>query len=340
MKMLTQHNPQTNDPGSLLDIIKEIEAKSGDYDCIYRGEPECYEKVSSVLYREYAHIGTESLDLEAIQRKILNEAKKHSYAIDDSEILIEIQHYGGGTNLIDFTTDYLIALFFACDGAFGKDGRIILQKTEIIKDLIKHPRNPRHRVKAQKTVFVIPPSGFIEPHKDDIIIIPAALKQPLLQHLRKHHGISTETIYNDLYSFIKNQNIHRSAYVAFYSGFTLQNTGNKSEIPDERQTAYEKAIAYYTEALKQKPDLLEAYVNRGVIYDTIDEVDKAIENYNITIQLDPNYTDAYYNRGFDYFLKDDLDLALVDFSKVIELNPEYAAAYKFSRFPLFYQRQF
>ena len=35
----------------------------------------------------------------------------------DFEILTELQHYGGKTNLIDFTTDYLIALFFACDGS-------------------------------------------------------------------------------------------------------------------------------------------------------------------------------------------------------------------------------
>ena len=327
MKMLTQHNPQTSDSSSLSDIIKEIETKSGHYDCIYRGEPECYDKVSSVLYREYAHIGTESLDLEAIQRKILNEAKKHTYAIDDSEILIEIQHYGGRTNLIDFTTNHLIALFFACDGAFDKDGRIVLQKTELIKDLIKHPRNPRHRVKVQETVFVIPPNGFIEPDKEDIVTIPAALKRPLLQHLRKQHNISTETIYNDLYSFIKNQNIHRNAYVSFYSGFTFQNTGDKSETPEGRQAAYEKAIAYYTASLEQKPDLLEAYVNLGIVYNDIDEIDKAFENYNKAIQLDPNYMDAYNNRGVAYLRKGDFDNAIQDYSTVIQLNPNYTVAY-------------
>ena len=220
MKTLTQSNSQIDDLSSPSDIVKEIQAKSDGYD-IYRGEPECYEKVSSTLYREYAHIGAESLDLEIIQGKILNEAKKLTYEIDDSEILIEIQHYGGRTNLIDFTTDPLIALFFACDGAPDKDGRLIRQKTEAIKDLIKRPRNPRHRVKAQKTVFVIPPNGFIEPDKGDIVTIPAALKQPLLQYLREDYGISTETIYNDLYSFIKNQSVHRDAYVAFYSGVTF-----------------------------------------------------------------------------------------------------------------------
>ena len=329
MKMLTQSNSQINHLSSPSDIIKEIAAKSAGYEYIYRGEPECYAKVSSTLYRAYKHVGAESLDLEVIQGKILNEARTYTYEIDDSEILIEIQHYGGKTNLIDFTTDYLIALFFACDGAPNKDGRVIRQKTETIKDLIKRPRNPRHRIKAQKTVFVVPPNGFIEPDEDNIVIIPAALKQPLLQYLRKHYDISTETIYNDLYSFIKNQDIHRSAYIAFYSGLTLQNTGDEAETPEEKQTVYQKAIAYYTEALKKKPDLLEAYVNLGIVYNDTDEIEKAIENYDTAIQMAPNYTDAYYNRGFAYLDKEDLDSAIADFNTVIELNPESAEAYYF-----------
>ena len=329
MKMLTQSNSQTDHLSSPPDIIKEIAAKSEDYEYIYRGEPECYAKVSSVLYREYVHIGAESLNLKVIQGRILDEAKKLTYEIDESEILIEIQHYGGKTNLIDFTTDYLIALFFACDGDPYKDGRVILQKTETIKDLIKRPRNPRHRIKAQQTVFVIPPNGFIEPDENDIITIPAPLKQPFLQHLRKEYKISTETIYNDLYSFIKNQDIHQRAYIAFNSGLTFQNTGDNAETSEETQDAYQKAVAYYTEALEQKPDMLEAYVNRGIVYDDMDKVIEALENYNTAIQLDPSYTDAYYNRGFAYLDKEDLDKAIADFSKVTELNPEHTEAYYF-----------
>ena len=52
-------------------------------------------KFSSSLYREYTRIGVDSLDLEVIQGQMLNEAKKYTYETDDSEILIEIQHYGG-----------------------------------------------------------------------------------------------------------------------------------------------------------------------------------------------------------------------------------------------------
>ncbi len=40
-------------------------------------------------------------------------------------MLVEMQHFGGKTNLIDFTTDYRVALFFACDGAHGECGRVV-----------------------------------------------------------------------------------------------------------------------------------------------------------------------------------------------------------------------
>ena len=82
---------------------------------------------------------------------MLNDAKKHigqlphDFRVDsttsrnvsgvdteytiDFEILTEIQHYEGKTNLIDFSTDYFIALFFACDGSPDEDGRVILQKS-------------------------------------------------------------------------------------------------------------------------------------------------------------------------------------------------------------------
>ena len=49
----------------------------------------------------------------------------------DIEILTELQHFGGKTNLIDFTEDYLIAIFFACDGSHEREGRVILLKREI-----------------------------------------------------------------------------------------------------------------------------------------------------------------------------------------------------------------
>ncbi len=259
---------------------------------------------------------------------ILNVVGKDNYETDDFEILTEIQHYGGKTNLIDFTTDYLIALFFACDGHPNENGRVIIQdKTGIIKEWIKHPRNPRHRVIAQKSVFVRPPKGFIEPHDDDVVDIPSDLKQPILDHLRRHHGIFTETIYNDLHGFIINQGIHGNAYSAFYKGLACQSRGDGAKTPEEAQNEHKRAIEHYNKALTLKPDLFEGYNNRGNTYESLGRVDKAIEDYDEAIRLNPKFREAYYNRGTAYIFKAEFDRAVEDYDEAIRLHPEFREAH-------------
>lgn len=114
-------------PRTVDDIIDEIEKKITDGDYIFRGESECYEKVSSSLYRELkSTIGLECVDIGNFQDEILEQAKAYTDTTDRFEILTELQHYGGKTNLIDFTKDYKVALFFACSGALGKPGRVIV----------------------------------------------------------------------------------------------------------------------------------------------------------------------------------------------------------------------
>ena len=342
-----------NDLNMVFEKIQEIVEKSSDGDYIYRGEPECHQepphcgKVSSSLWRKYfSDVGP--FNIEVVQNEMLSDAKRHighlpqdsrTTSVDsnmaesdtdkttDFETLAEIQHYDGKTNLIDFTTDYLIALFFACDGDHDKDGRIILQKAEAIKDMIKHPRHPRHRVVAQKSVFVRPPKGFIEPHENDIVIIPADLKQLMLEHLRTYHGISTETIYNDLHGFIRNQDIHGGAYTQFYKGLACQNRGDQNTISEEKQKEYEESIEHYTKAIDIKPDFANAYNNRGNAYGDKGDYDLAIEDYTKAIQFNPNYAEAYNNRGIAYGDKGDYDRAIEDYTKAIQLNPNDAETY-------------
>ena len=346
--MSNQSNISNDEPRTVQDIIRAIEAKSAGGGYIYRGERKRHTKVSSNLYREY-DIDEEHFDIEVVQAEMLNDAKKHIGDLPQDfhadlaaslnatqegtdttinfEILTEIQHYGGKTNLIDFTTDYFIALFFACDGFHHKDGRVILQKTEEIKNMINHPRNPRHRVIAQKSVFVRPPKGYIEPCENDIVIIPANLKQLILQHLRTYHGISTETIYNDLYGFIRNQDIHGGAYTRFYKGFACQKRGNEATTAKERQEEYEKSIEHYTKVIQFKPDFVEAYNNRGNAHCDMDEPAFAIEDFDKAIELKPDYAEAYNNRGTAYKNKGDYDCAIKDYNTAIQLKPNLAQAY-------------
>lgn len=214
-------------PNSLNEVfekIKEIVVKSTDSNFIYRGEPEHYGKVSSSLWRRCEEeIRTENFNIENIQKQMLEVVRDYTHEKDDFEILTELQHYGGHTNLIDFTTDSHIALFFACDSFSDTDGRIILLKrTEVIdeKNKIKKPKIPQNRIIAQKSIFVRPPKGFIEPEQFTEINIPALLKVPMLYYLEKHHGISTQTVYNDLHGYIRNQDTHQRAFIEVYQSET------------------------------------------------------------------------------------------------------------------------
>ena len=227
-----------NESNTVDDILRKIEEKADTAEYLYRREPERYEeepyfgKVSSNFYREFLKdddfdVSAEYFDIEAFQEVMLTSANKFSRKpISELERLSEIQHCGGKTNLIDFTTDYLIALFMACDGSRGKDGRLVLQKKEQINPYIQESYEPINRVIAQKSVFVRHPDGFIQPNEDDVINIPAALKQPILIHLRNSHGISVETIYNDIHGFIKDQTIHMEVYMAIYKGLIHEQKGS------------------------------------------------------------------------------------------------------------------
>lgn len=206
----------------ILEKISELARKAADGDYLYRGEPGRYDRVSSSLYREYPDIEAERFNIEVVQQEILNEAKRFIRETNEDFILEQLQHFGYPTNQIDFTKDYLIALYFACDGLPDEDGQVILLNKAAREDL-KEPRTPENRVIAQKSVFVRPSSGFVEP--SDTIVVPQELKEPILAYLDRFHGVNEAALFNDLHGFIKYHRVHESAYVEFYRGFTIANRG-------------------------------------------------------------------------------------------------------------------
>ena len=227
----------------VLEKINEIAKESTTGDYIYRGESKCYGEVCSSLYREYeTDIKVQYFDMTVVQEEILKEAKEYTNKTNKFEILTELQHYGGKTNLIEFTTQYLVALFFACDGNPEEVGRIILlQKQSETYKIIPAPRTIP-RVGVHKSIFVEAPKGFVEP--DRIVTIPAHFKTGLLDYLRKYHGISTKTIYNDLHGFIGRQQSHKRAYAAFHKGSTSQDRADSEKTEAKRQEWAHDAIIH------------------------------------------------------------------------------------------------
>ena len=312
-------DPQDEKLDEVLAIVNLLARKSAGGDFIYRGEPEYYGKVSSSLYRkligqfqkfpETADVS--DIPVDDIQGLILDEAEKfmaHNTETDDVEILSQLQHYGGETNLIDFTTDYLTALFFACDGESDNDGRVILlSKSGRHKDHIVPASDPINRVIAQKSVFVKPPRGFIEHYF--VVIIPCNLKKPILKYLRVWHGISVESIYNDLYGFIRVQNLHQQAYARLYAGVVCY--GN-----DE----YELAIEHYNKALELNPRMGIALYNRALVHYTNNDFALAIKDFNEARDLIQDDADIYYGRGMVWLCLSEWEKAKSDMTIATNLG--------------------
>ena len=346
---------QTPDPPSdddllqeILSVINELARKSAAGDYLYRGEPECYPKVSSGLYRKYEKIAADDFDIGIVQREMLQNAKEFvgEAGEDDDEILDQLQHYGYSTNLIDFTTDSHIALFFACDGEPEKDGRVILlDKT---RHSPRKPRVPDNRIIAQKSMFVQPTKGFVEPI--EVVTIPHGLKDRILKYLDQAHGVSAATIYNDLHGFIRYHKTHDSAYAAFYEALTHDRKGDrdaaikaytKSIELNRREPAsyinrgnahkqngdFDLAIQDYDKAIELNPRSALAYSSRGAAYLSKGDYDIAVENCTKSIALDASASFAHTTRGTAYWNKGDYDLAIKDFSRVIELRPRSAESY-------------
>ena len=360
------HDPSsTNDPlDDVLAKIGELARKSAGGDYIYRGEPECFPRVSSGLYRKYSDIDADHIDVAVVQvakrfvRQEINEDeflvqlhrirrslcldRSHSNAdigqayiievvqdeilkdarrfvgdkMDDDDLMDRLQHYGHVTNLIDFTTDYYIALFFACDSQPEYDGRIvILNKNRYYQRYkLRKPKFQETRVVAQKSVFVLPLEGYINP--DDIVVIPGDLKGPILEYLRKHCGVTEATIYSDLHGFISYRKLHESAYGEFYAGLIYS---SKKE--------HSKGVARYSRSIKLNPNSAIAYNNRGASYLYLGKHDRAIQDCSKAIELKSNDAIAYCNRGVAWLSVKDMGKARSDLFCAQGLGFDVASAF-------------
>ena len=242
----------------------------------------------------------------------MEEAKRFVGQLDDGEILNQLQHYGHPTNLIDFTTDWNIALFFACDGQMEQNGRVILMDRTSYPS--REPRSPQNRIVAQKSVFVCPSKGYIEQY--DAVIIPSELKGPILDYLRTSHGLTAATLYNDIHGFIKFRTIHESAYTEFYAGLAQHERGNS-----------DKAIEYYNKSIKLNPREPTSFNNRGIAYSERNEYDRAIQDFDKAIELHPPFAEPHYGRAITFVRRGEYDRAVQDFNRAFELKPPDAEDY-------------
>ena len=215
-----------SDTQNIQRILKEIEEYSAYGDYIFRGEARFHDEIATGIRRAYKHlIEANHVSPDDIQVSLLAEAHSYTTQTDSVRLLSEVQHFGGITNLLDFTEDYRIALFFACEAHFLEEGRVIICQRATYPTVV--PTVPLNRTIAQKSVFVSPPHGVVD--ADYSVTIPTETKIPMLEHLKALHGISGTAIYNDLHGFIKRQRNRREAEKAFLKAVDISQTASSAE---------------------------------------------------------------------------------------------------------------
>ena len=253
--------------GILAEIREKTPPLNNGTSYIFRGEPLLYDKSSSSLYRaiETANkdIGearrtaiylrdnspAESLSddtlaslkstlertpiaiteelLNAMEQIILKVAKRYSEGVSDDILLAEIQHMGGATTLMDFTSEINVALYFASNKETppksyneynsldeyrkASNGRVIITTTAktpsqqvIAPDTSAAHTDAQIRSETQKSVFIRPNQGYLEIVEDNVVEIPVDLKRDLKTYL-ENQGITHNVIFGDIHGYIAGQ---------------------------------------------------------------------------------------------------------------------------------------
>ena len=89
---------------------------------------------------------------------------------------------------------------------------------------------------------------------------------------------------------------------------------------------YEDAIADYDEAIRLQQNFAEAYNGRASARLAMELYDESIADCNQAIRLKPNYAEAFYNRGTTRVALKHFDEAIDDFSEAVRLKADYVEA--------------
>ena len=257
------------------------QVKGGSF--VYRGMADASWKVESSAYRRIGRsyetppppvlqTYIEQL-LEGARRRGFQERQGKNYTA--LELLAELQHYGAATCLIDFTTNALIALWFACrDETPQTAGKVVAMATDdtdrfaiVGSDSIENkidtfldkdklwrwePSHLSTRIVTQQSVFVFGTGTIDETHYESIEI-DGNSKGKIREELQGRFGITEQHLFSDFPGFALSYG-HDRPYRDYTAGDYLS-LGLKYH----QQEDYEEARGFYDRAIGLDSQNLRAY---------------------------------------------------------------------------------
>ncbi len=322
--------------------IEEIAGKtSKDKRYIYRGQSEDYaDGVVSTAIRRLKKSNLPNPSKEEYfeyHTSLIKDAKSYRYGQDsqlsDIGLLIDLQHYGAATGLIDFSEDFLIALWFACNNT-DEDGKVFF--LDVWTDEFKHLEAQEEdlpaqgeqlyylhtnfkstaRIFAQKGVFIF---GYKKINNIKSITIKKSDKEVIRQELKQYFNIEEKTLFQDIYGFAQVNNTEHKYGIKTASDYFQEGYEEKDQ---------KRKISLYQRAIEINPDYGKAYYNMGIAYNNmgiayneLKEYKNAIDAYERAIEINPDYGKAYCNMGNAYNELKEYQNAIDAYERAIEINP-------------------
>ena len=341
-------------------LVEAVTVWGEDAVLIFRGQANCKWPLNSSADRRLQEQGTAPSPIEYLTKSLIEPARLEGYAhrqdkeLNDLELLAALQHQGAATCLIDFTSNFHIALWFACQDD-TEVGRVFVvnrgdihtfeevtpaRATDSIEKLFQRhtpleqpisldeqakvnywkPPPIENRILVQHSCFIFSAQP-IKEKTYKTLDIPKEEKKELRMMLQKFYGVERQTMFRDFAGFAGSHGHDQPlSYKTSEQWFQDANSHfQKGE--------YELAIANYNKAIELNSNFADAYNNRGFAKAGRGEHRKAIKDYDEAISFNSRHASAFNSRGVSKACLKQYDEAIKDFNAAIKIDPMYMGAY-------------